>query len=94
VLKTLKSVKLVIDVLTDPVKVVFTTAFLSILMQQQQKQKAELSFGRIFEQTEVIGIYSWVSDYFIPLCHLQWLHPIEWEHTNDMSGQGSEMWLS
>jgi hypothetical protein len=76
-LKTLKSVKLVIDVLTDPEKVVFTTAFLSILMQQQQKKKAELSFGRIFEQTEVIGVYSWVSDCFTPLYHLQWLQPIE-----------------
>jgi hypothetical protein len=79
VLKTLKSVKQVIDVLTDPVKVVFTTAFLSILMQQQQHQrkKAELSFGRIFEQTDVIGIYSSFSDCFTPLYHLQWLHPIE-----------------
>jgi hypothetical protein len=41
VLKTLKSVKRVIDVLTDPVKVVFTTAVLWILKQQQQKKKAE-----------------------------------------------------
>ena len=72
------SVKQVVDIRTDPVKVVFTTAFLSIFMQQkQQKEKAELSFGRIFEQTEVIGMYSWLSDCFTPLCHLQWLHPIE-----------------
>jgi hypothetical protein len=77
VLKTLKNVKQVIDVLTDPVKVVFTTAFLSIWMQQQQKKKAEFSFGRIFELTEVIGIYSWFSDCFTQLYHLQWLHPIE-----------------
>lgn len=79
-LKTLKNVKEVTDVLTDPVKVVVTTVFLSILRQQQQQQKkkkAELSFGRIFEQTEVIGIYSWFSDCFTPLYHLQWLHPIE-----------------
>jgi hypothetical protein len=41
VLKTLKSVKRVIDVLTDPMKVVFATAFLWILRQQQQKKKVE-----------------------------------------------------
>jgi uncharacterized protein Veg len=75
-------VKQVTDILTDTVKVVFTTAFLSIFIQQkqqrqQQKEKAELSFGRIFEQTEVIDIYSWLSDCFIPLYHLRWLHPIE-----------------
>jgi len=52
---------------------------LSILMQQQQhqKKKAELSFGRMFEQTDVIGIYSSFSDCFTPLYHLQLLHPIE-----------------
>jgi hypothetical protein len=62
------------------VKVVFTAAYLSILMQQQQQQqkkKAGWSFVRIFEQAEVIGIYSWFSECFTPLYHLQWLHPIE-----------------
>jgi len=65
-------VKRVTDVLTDPVKVVFTIAFLWILrQQQQQKKKAEFSFGRIFEQTEVISISSWFSDCFTPLYYLQ-----------------------
>jgi hypothetical protein len=43
-MKTLQSMKQVIDILTNPIKFVFATDILSILMQLQQQQKKEGEF--------------------------------------------------